>query len=67
MTKADISAGKDGYSDKIPTAAIIALEWELRGLVHGTSSLTIHVRDGRLVRFVTGRERSHVPEVGNAE
>jgi hypothetical protein len=56
---------QDGYSGKIPTAAIIALEWELAGLDHGTATLAIHIRDGRLARFVTNRERSHLMEDGN--
>lgn len=46
------------YSGKIPVAAIVGLEGELTGLVHGTASLTLHVRDGRLARFTTGRECS---------
>jgi hypothetical protein len=58
--KVDTSAGTRGYSGKIPTAAIIALEWELAKLEHGTANLTIHIRDGRLARFTTGRERSHM-------
>jgi hypothetical protein len=59
-------AEKDGYSGKIPTAAIVALEQELAGLVHGTANLVIHIRDGKLARFTTGRERSFV-EIGNGE
>jgi hypothetical protein len=58
---------KQGYSSKIPTAAIIALEWELAKLEHGTANLTIHVRDGKLARFTTGRERSHHIETGNGD
>jgi hypothetical protein len=58
---------QDGYSGKIPTTAIIALEWELAKIVHGTASLTLHVRDGKLARFTTGRERSHMAETGNGE
>jgi hypothetical protein len=54
-----------GYSGKIPTAAIIALEWELTGLAHGMATLTFHVRDGKLARFTTGREQSHKVETGN--
>jgi hypothetical protein len=49
-----------GYSGKVPTSAIVALEWELAGLVHGTAALTVHIRDGRLVRFTTSRDRSFV-------
>ena len=52
-----------GYSGKIPVAAIMALEWELTGLAHGAANLTLHVRDGKLARFVTGRERTHIAEV----
>jgi hypothetical protein len=56
-----------GYSGKIPTEAFRALEWELAGLVHGTASLTIHIRDGKLVRFTTVRERSHMTGGDNAK
>jgi hypothetical protein len=56
---------KQAYSGKIPAAAITALEWELAGLDHGTAKLTLHVRDGRLARFTTGRERSHMAEALN--
>jgi hypothetical protein len=56
-----------GYSGKIPTAAITALSWELAGLTHGTASLVIHIRDGKLARFTTGRECSHQAEAGNGE
>jgi hypothetical protein len=62
MTKADTPAENGGYSGKVPTAAVIALERELAGLVHGTADLVIHIRDGKLVRFTTGRERSHMAE-----
>jgi hypothetical protein len=51
---------QQNYSDKIPTAAITAFEWELAGLVHGTASLVFHIRDGKLARFTTGRERSFI-------
>jgi hypothetical protein len=56
---------KPGYSGKIPAAAIAALEWELAGVEHGTASLTLHVRDGRLARFATGRDRSHMAGGGD--
>jgi hypothetical protein len=62
MPKADTSKG---YSGKIPTAAIIALEWELADMDHGTATLAIHIRDGRMARFVTSREQSHLVEAGN--
>jgi hypothetical protein len=56
---------RQGYSGKIPTTAVTDLERELTGLVHGTAILTIHIRDGKLFRFTTGRERSHMVERGN--
>jgi hypothetical protein len=67
MTKANTLAEKAGYSGKIPAAAVIAFEWELAGLVHGTASLIVHIRDGKLVRFTTGRERSHMAGGGDEE
>ncbi|MDR2419221.1 MAG: hypothetical protein LBD79_09230 [Treponema sp.] len=54
-------------SSEIPVAAIIALEQDLAGMVHGTVTLTLHIRDGRLARFITGRERSFMGETGNSE
>jgi hypothetical protein len=51
---------QDGYSGKVPMTAIIALEHELAGLVHGTASLAVHIRDGKLARFTTGRECSFI-------
>ena len=54
-----------GYSGRIPVAAITALEWELARLEHGTANLVIHIRDGKLTRFTTGRERSHIVADGN--
>jgi hypothetical protein len=51
---------QQGYSGKIPIPAIIALERELVKLEHGTANLVIHIRDGKLARFTTGRERSHM-------
>jgi len=56
-----------GYNGHIPPAAINALEKELLGLVHGTTSLTIHIRDGRFARFTTGRERSHMGSIDYGE
>ena len=38
---------KNGYSGKIPTEDIMAMERELYGLRHGEVSLAIVVRDGR--------------------
>jgi hypothetical protein len=32
----------------------------LAGLEHGTATLVIHIRDGKLARYTTGRERSHM-------
>jgi hypothetical protein len=61
--RAEIAQG--GYSGYVPPAAISAFSWELAGLDHGTATLTLHVRDGRLARFTTGRESSHVVEDGN--
>jgi hypothetical protein len=66
MTKADTPAEKTGYSGKIPEAALIALEHELVSLIHGTATLTFHIRDGRLTRFTAGRECSFV-EDGNGD
>ena len=51
----------NGYNGSIPSTAFDALEGELAGLIHGTAVLTIHIKDGHLLRYVTSRERSFVP------
>jgi hypothetical protein len=51
-----------GCSGAIPPSAVRALEHEARGLVHGTVSLTLHIRDGQLARYITNRERSYMAE-----
>jgi hypothetical protein len=43
------------------TTAFKALERETIGITHGIVTLTIHVKDGHLLRYVTSRERSFVP------
>jgi hypothetical protein len=53
-------AGK-GYNGSIPSTAFNALEGELAGLIHGTAVLTIHVKDGKLIRYMIARERSVIP------
>jgi hypothetical protein len=67
MSKANGNAEKSGYSGRTPVKAIIALEWELSCLEHGTASLVIHVRDGKAVRFTTSREASHLLETCDGE
>jgi hypothetical protein len=69
MTKADtlVAEAQGGYSGKIPTAAVIAFKHELTGLIYGKASLVIHVQDGKLLRFVTGRDRSCLAGGGDEE
>jgi hypothetical protein len=55
------SVVQDGYSGKVPTAGITGLEWEAAGIMHGTAALTLYIKDGKLVRYTTSRERSIVP------
>lgn len=52
---------QDGYSGKVPTAGITGLEWEAAGIMHGTATLTLYIKDGQLTRYTTSRERSIVP------
>jgi hypothetical protein len=58
------NAGKpqSGYSGKIPTAAILAFERELAGIVHGAVSITFHIRDAKLTRYEIDRRTSFLPE-----
>jgi hypothetical protein len=60
--RANAEKTQGGGGGKIPTAAIAALELELAHLEHGTASLVIHIRDGKLARFTTGRECSYMAE-----
>ena len=48
------------FDGKIPLAAVNALEHEAAGLMHGTATLTLHVKDGHLLRYTTNRERSFI-------
>jgi hypothetical protein len=43
------------------TTAFKALEKETIGVTQGIVTLTIQVKDGHLLRYVTSRERSFVP------
>ena len=52
---------KQKYNGYIPPAAFNALEHEATGLMHGTATLILHIKDGNLIRYVTSRERSFVP------
>jgi hypothetical protein len=56
-----LSIVQDGYSGKIPTVGIVDLERETAGIMHGTATLTLHIKDGYLIRYTTSRERSFVP------
>jgi hypothetical protein len=49
------------YNGKIPVAAVNELEREIVGIIHGTVTLTLHIKDGNLTRFTTSRERSFIP------
>ena len=51
----------NGYNSSILPTAFDALEGELAGLNHGTAVLTIHVKDGKLIRYMIAREHSFVP------
>ena len=50
------------FDCNILTSAIDALNEELTGLLHGSVSLTVFIKDGRLSRFTLNRERSIVPD-----
>jgi hypothetical protein len=50
------------YNGKTPAAAVTALEWKAAGMAHGTATLTLHVKDGKL-EYTTEWECSHIPEV----
>jgi len=52
---------QNGFNGNIPTAAVQALEQEAAGVMHGVVTLTLHVKDGHLIRYATSRDRSYVP------
>ncbi|MCL2273183.1 MAG: hypothetical protein FWC19_10325 [Treponema sp.] len=49
------------FDGNIPADAILLFTQEATGLIHGTVTLTLHVKDGHLNRYVTNRECSIVP------
>ena len=49
------------FDGKIPHDAFKALEHEAAGIMHGLVTLTVHVKDGHLLRYTTNRERSYIP------
>jgi len=49
------------FNGNIPINAIDIFKQEATGLIHGTVTLTIHVKDGLLSRYVINREHSIVP------
>ena len=52
---------ENDYEGNIPLVAIRELENEATGLMHGLVMLTLHIKDGKLIRYTTSRERSFVP------
>ena len=59
-----IQVNCNGYSEYIPAECFRALHNEAAGLIHGTVTLTLHIRDRKLARFATSRERSYLPDEG---
>jgi hypothetical protein len=51
-----------GFNGDIPLAAYKDLESEIAGLIFGSVSLVLYIKDGHLIRYTTSRERSFVPE-----
>jgi hypothetical protein len=47
-----------GYFGKIPAEAIVSLEQELAGIVHGKVTIDLHIRDGKLTRYTVAKEQS---------
>lgn len=47
-----------GYNGLIPPEAFSSLSWEAAKIMHGKAMLTLFIRDGKLARFTTSRERS---------
>jgi len=50
-----------GNIGNIPPEAFQAFECEAAGVIHGTVTLTLHVKDGHLIRYTIDRELSFVP------
>ena len=51
----------NGYNGSIPPTALDALKLEATGLAHGIATLTLIVKDCKLIRYTTSREISVVP------
>ena len=49
-----------GYNGKVPVPGIIELEREAIGVIHGVAVLELHIRDSKLIRYVTHRQRSFI-------
>ena len=49
-----------GFSGNVSPEAVQALVQEAAGIVHGTVTLTLHVKDGNLIRYVVSRECSFI-------
>ena len=50
------------YNGKIPSTVFNAFAMEATGLSHGIMTLTLHIRNGNLSRYVINREISVVPD-----
>jgi len=61
-TDADTNRIADNcLNNNILAAAFNALENETIGIVHGQATLTVHVKDGILLRYEVSRKCSFVP------
>ncbi|MCP4129377.1 MAG: hypothetical protein GY754_00030 [bacterium] len=59
---------KKETSPTIDKSVLSLLNSELEGVKHGIVTVAIHVRDGKISRFVTNREKSMMPsDIGGGE
>jgi hypothetical protein len=52
------TVSQNTYKGYIPPVAFNALRQEAAGIIHGTATLILHVRDGKLTRYTISKERS---------
>ena len=60
-----LTVTQTGYNGKVPVAGIIELEREAAGVIHGVAVFELHIRDGKLIRYVTSRQRSFISGSSN--
>ena len=51
--------GNTGYLDTLPSSIVSELATEANGINHGSVTMSLFFRDGKLHRYTIGREKSN--------